>query len=92
VALAAELRPNPIRREYVFRSAGPNHREAHRASREIAWWQSHGIAPLAAAEALRSKSQSGQATRDFEPASPEPPNREAARPHCNARLETPRVW
>jgi hypothetical protein len=38
-----------------------HHREVHRADKEIGWWQSLGIAPLAAADALWQKGQSGQA-------------------------------
>jgi hypothetical protein len=51
-----------------------HHRELHRAAKEIPWWQSHGIAPLAVAEALWQKSQSGQALN-------EPPTTEAASPN-----------
>jgi hypothetical protein len=36
-----------------------HHREVHRAAKEIPWWQSRGIAPLAVAEALWQNSQSG---------------------------------
>jgi hypothetical protein len=52
--------------EFTVPLCRTHHREAHRASREMAWWQSHGIAPLAAAEALWRKSQSGQAINDIE--------------------------
>lgn len=41
-----------------------HHREVHRAAKEIAWWQSCGIAPLAVAETLWQKSQSGQALNE----------------------------
>jgi hypothetical protein len=32
--------------EFTVPLCRAHHREAHRASREMAWWQSHGIAPL----------------------------------------------
>ena len=38
-----------------------HHREVHRAARELAWWQSVGIAPLAVAETLWENGRSGQA-------------------------------
>jgi len=47
--------------EFVVPLCRTHHREAHRASREIAWWQAQGIAPLAAAETFWRISQSGQA-------------------------------
>lgn len=47
--------------EYAVPLCRAHHRELHRAGKELAWWQSRGIAPLAAAEALWQKSQSGQA-------------------------------
>ena len=46
--------------EYTVPLCRAHHREVHRAAKEIAWWQSVGIAPLAVAEALWQKSQSGQ--------------------------------
>jgi hypothetical protein len=58
--------------EFAVPLCRSHHREAHRASREIIWWQSHGIAPLAAAEALWSKSQSGLAMSEPEPSSQKP--------------------
>lgn len=47
--------------EFVVPLCRTHHREAHRASHEIAWWQAQGIAPLAAAETFWRMSQSGQA-------------------------------
>jgi hypothetical protein len=49
--------------EYAVPLCRAHHRELHRAGKEIAWWQSRGIAPLAVAQALWRKSQSGQAFR-----------------------------
>jgi hypothetical protein len=56
--------------EYTVPLCRAHHREAHRATREIAWWQSVGMAPLAVAEALWQKSQSGQALNDQDVLSP----------------------
>jgi hypothetical protein len=50
--------------EYAVPLCRAHHRELHRAGKEIAWWQSRGIAPLAVAEALWQKSQSGKALND----------------------------
>jgi hypothetical protein len=47
--------------EFVVPLCRTHHREAHRASREIAWWQAQGIAPLATAETFWRMSQSAQA-------------------------------
>jgi hypothetical protein len=65
--------------EFTVPLCRTHHREAHRASREIAWWQSQGIAPMAAAEALWRKSQSGQAISELEP-QPEQPAKRPAKP------------
>jgi hypothetical protein len=48
--------------EFTVPLCRAHHREAHRSSKEVAWWQSHSIAPLAAAEAFWRKSQSGALT------------------------------
>ena len=54
--------------QYTVPLCRAHHREAHRAAKEIGWWQSVGIAPLAVAEALWQKSQSGHAlTEAHEP-------------------------
>ena len=50
--------------EYTVPLCRAHHREVHRAAKEIPWWQSRGIAPLAVAEALWQKSQSGQALNE----------------------------
>jgi hypothetical protein len=50
--------------EYTVPLCRAHHREAHRASKELSWWQSRGIAPLAVAEALWQNSQSGQALNE----------------------------
>jgi hypothetical protein len=47
--------------EYTVPLCRAHHREVHRASNELQWWQSRGLAPLADAEGLWQKSQSGQA-------------------------------
>ena len=47
--------------EYAVPLCRAHHRELHRAGKEIPWWQSRGIAPLAVAQALWQRSQSGQA-------------------------------
>lgn len=57
--------------EFTVPLCRTHHREAHRATREIGWWQSHGLAPLAAAESLWRKSQSGEAIRELELTPPE---------------------
>ena len=59
--------------EFTVPLCRSHHREAHRASQEVAWWQSYGIAPLAAAEALWRRSQSGQAMSDIDTAMPPDP-------------------
>ena len=46
--------------EYAVPLCRAHHRELHRAGKEIPWWQSRGIAPLAMAETLWRKSQSGE--------------------------------
>ena len=53
--------------EFAVPLCRTHHREAHRATREIVWWQAQRLAPLAAAEALWRKSQSGEAMSDVEP-------------------------
>lgn len=65
--------------EYTVPLCRAHHREVHRAAKEIPWWQSRGIAPLAVAEALWQKSQSGVALN--EPPGPlaEPPQRRSRR-------------
>jgi len=55
--------------QYTVPLCRAHHREAHRAAKELGWWQSVGIAPLAVAEALWQKSQSGHALNE----TPEPP-------------------
>lgn len=65
--------------EYTVPLCRAHHREAHRATREIAWWQSRGIAPLAAAEALWHKSQSGQALNEPVGAAAKPPQKRPRR-------------
>jgi hypothetical protein len=50
--------------EFTVPLCRAHHREVHRAAKEIPWWQSRGIAPLAVAEALWQKSQSGQALNE----------------------------
>jgi hypothetical protein len=47
--------------EFTVPLCRAHHREAHRAMKEIAWWRSVGIAPLAVAETLWRTSQSGHA-------------------------------
>jgi hypothetical protein len=46
--------------EYTVPLCRAHHREVHRATRELAWWQSRGIAPLAIAAALWQKTRSGE--------------------------------
>lgn len=53
--------------EFTVPLCRTHHREAHRANPEIAWWRAQGIAPLAAAEGLWRKSQSGHAITAVEP-------------------------
>jgi len=77
--------------EYAVPLCRAHHRELHRAGKEIPWWQSRGIAPLAVAQSLWQRSQSGQALN--EPSGPlaEPPEK-PSRPtvHGDGRaLETP---
>jgi hypothetical protein len=69
--------------EYAVPLCRAHHREAHRAAKEISWWQSRGIAPLAVAETLWQKSQSGQALN--EPSAPlaVPPKRDTNPPTMN---------
>ena len=47
--------------EYTVPLCRTHHREAHRSALESAWWQARGIAPLAVAEALWRRGQSGHA-------------------------------
>ena len=62
--------------QYTVPLCRAHHREAHRAAREIGWWQSVGIAPLAVAEALWQKSQSGHALNEaHEPLAKSPQRR-----------------
>ncbi len=61
--------------QYTVPLCRAHHREAHRAAKEIAWWQSVGIAPLAVAEALWQKSQSGHALNETH----EPPTKSPQR-------------
>ena len=70
--------------EFTVPLCRSHHREAHRTDREMVWWQSHGIAPLAAAEALWRKSQSGEAMREPEPAPPK-----AAKPRRHKSAAAP---
>ena len=79
--------------EYTVPLCRSHHREAHRATREMMWWQSKGIAPLAVAELLWQKSQSGQAL--IEPVgslarAPKPRTRRAINGH-GVTLEKPVV-
>ena len=50
--------------EYAVPLCRAHHRELHRAAKELPWWQSRGIAPLAVARQLWQRSQSGQALHD----------------------------
>ena len=50
--------------EYTVPLCRAHHREVHRVAKELPWWQSRGIAPLAMAQALWQKSQSGQALNE----------------------------
>jgi hypothetical protein len=50
--------------EYTVPLCRAHHREVHRLAKEIPWWQSLGIAPLAVAEALWQNSQSGKALNE----------------------------
>jgi hypothetical protein len=59
--------------EYTVPLCRAHHRELHRATKEIPWWHSHGIAPLAVAEALWQKSQSGRALNEAVEPSVKPP-------------------
>jgi len=62
--------------QYTVPLCRAHHREAHRATKEIGWWQSVGIAPLAVAEALWQKSQSGHALNEaHEPLAKSPQRR-----------------
>jgi len=62
--------------QYTVPLCRAHHREAHRAAKEIGWWQSVGIAPLAVAEALWQKSQSGHALNEtHEPPAKSPQRR-----------------
>lgn len=75
--------------EFVVPLCRTHHREAHRASREIAWWQAQGIAPLAAAETFWRKSQSGQAiiataSTDIEMQAAKPAKRQRSRKDITA--------
>ena len=47
--------------EYAVPLCRAHHRELHRAGKELSWWQSRGIAPLAVAEELWQRSRSGEA-------------------------------
>jgi hypothetical protein len=50
--------------EYTVPLCRAHHREVHRAAKELPWWQSRGVAPLAVAETLWQKSQSGEALNE----------------------------
>jgi hypothetical protein len=65
--------------QYTVPLCRAHHREVHRAAKEIGWWQSLGIAPLALAEALWQKSQSGHALTDAPVAEPKIPRRHSRR-------------
>jgi hypothetical protein len=43
--------------EFTVPLCRTHHREAHRASQELQWWQSKGLAPMEAARTLWSKTQ-----------------------------------
>jgi hypothetical protein len=76
--------------EYTVPLCRAHHREAHRAVKEIVWWQSVGVAPLAVAEALWQKSQSGQALNEPSGSVTNPPQKRTRRPSGNGgALETP---
>jgi hypothetical protein len=76
--------------EYTVPLCRAHHREAHRAAKEIAWWQSVGVAPLAVAEALWQKSQSGQALNEPSGSVANPLQKRTRRLSGNGRaLETP---
>lgn len=61
--------------EYAVPLCRAHHRELHRAGKEIPWWQSRGIAPLAVAQALWQRSQSGQALNEPSGSLAEPPEK-----------------
>ena len=65
--------------EYTVPLCRAHHREVHRAAKEIPWWQSLGIAPLAVADVLWHKSQSGQALNEQAGSSAEPPQKRSRR-------------
>ena len=65
--------------EYTVPLCRSHHREVHRAAKELAWWQSRGIAPLAVAETLWQKSQSGQALNEPLPPLTQPPQTQTQR-------------
>jgi hypothetical protein len=67
--------------QYAVPLCRAHHREAHRATNEITWWQSVGIGPLAIAEALWQRSQSGQALVDPAISSVSNSPRKATRAH-----------
>ena len=46
--------------EYTVPLCRAHHRELHRVAKELPWWQSRGIAPLAVAETLWQQSHSGR--------------------------------
>jgi len=50
--------------EYTVPLCRAHHGELHRAAKELPWWQSRGVAPLAVARQLWQKSQSGQALNE----------------------------
>jgi putative HNHc nuclease len=56
-----------------------HHREIHRVAIEIEWWHSRGIAPLAAAEVLWKKTQSGQDLHEPAASSDQRPQRRRRR-------------
>lgn len=66
--------------QYTVPLCRAHHREAHRAAKELAWWQSVGIAPLAVAETLWQKSQSGHALNEAQEPLARSPQRRFRRP------------
>ena len=76
--------------EYAVPLCRTHHREAHRSGKELQWWTSHKIAPLAAAELLWRKSQSGSAACDLGSTPVDGPQGESPGPEAvpNARIAT----
>ena len=65
--------------EYAVPLCRAHHREVHRMSNEVPWWQSRGIAPLAVADTLWQNSQSGQALSEASGSLAKPLHRPAQR-------------